>query len=271
MHPSDTMSAFPMYDGMSSMPMPPEASTRILSETAFTASLISRELRSAVVRHDYVGSHLRRGHSILDAGDLDLHLGGERCLPDLLHGRPDAPAGGDVIVLDHDHGVQAGSVGVPSGDPDGLLLEVAESGGGLAGGCHDDPPVRLLHRLRGEIGHAAHPHQDVQRGALGGDDGAEGPGYGEHPGPGLHPIAVRCKGGYVEPYGFQEVGDGLHTGDDGVLLAGDVRGAVDTRDQELRGGVSASDVGLEESLGVHAIRCPVRTLRPSSGAGRCSR
>ena len=30
-----------MYDGMSSMPMPPEASTRILSETAFTASLIS--------------------------------------------------------------------------------------------------------------------------------------------------------------------------------------------------------------------------------------
>ena len=244
-HPIETMSAFPMYSGILSMDQD------AVVDLPHGVADLPGELGADVVCHDYVRAHLGGGHGVCDVVHLHLDLEREGRLGDLLHRRLDGSAGANVVVLHEDHGVQVGPVGVSSGDRHRLLLERSEAGHGLAGGRDDQLPVGCFDRTGGERGDAAHRHEDVEGGPLGGDHAGQRPGYGHDAGTRLDAVPVPVHGCRVRAdYGEDLLGL-LDPGDDCICLAGDVRGAVGVRDGQARGDVALPDIGLEKRSQVH--------------------
>ena len=100
-----------------------------------------------------------------------------RSRPRALDGVATEPGGANVVVLDQDAVVEPGAVVPAAADGDGVLLEDAQAGGGLArvedrdvgsgGGVH------VAARQGRDAGQAS---EVVERGPLAGEDGAQRPG-----------------------------------------------------------------------------------------------
>ena len=163
--------------------------------------------------------------------DLDLHqVAGGR--PGAAHSLGDRAAGRDVVVLDQDRVIEAEAVIDPAAATHRVFLQRAQAGRGLAG--IDDPRARAFHGVHigpGQGGDARQTAHQVQRHALGAQQGASiGVDPGE-PGPGADLSAV--------------LGHRLEVG-----------GGVELQDRQTGAGEAADNAGL--AAGEHGAQARVR-------------
>ena len=135
-----------------------------------------------VIEQDHFGTGANGFFHFGERGGFDLDLrrvgGGEA---GELHGLGERAGGGDVVVFDEDVLAEGGAVVHAAAAAHGVFLECAPAGCGLAriddagGGAGEG--IRVAARLRGDAGEALN---EIEGGALGGEERCSGAGDGEN-------------------------------------------------------------------------------------------
>src|SRR5439155_23068288 len=128
-----------------------EADSAARLESSAAASLrdgCGHLLGREVIEEDQRRAGLERFVELLQAGHFDLDdLAGGRAALGGVHGRRDPAGGADVVLLDQETVVETGAVVTGATDTDGVLLEHAQAGRGLA--RVDHPGAGTGNQLRG--------------------------------------------------------------------------------------------------------------------------
>ena len=183
-------------------------------------------------------------------------------------GRSDAAGDAEVILLHEDAVVEAGAMVPAAAAADGVLLERAEPGRGLARVEDGRPrPLGQLDEAAGEGGDTAEPADEVERDALAAEDRARGPldqgEYRRHVGHRRALLEFRPDV-YRGVEGVEDGGADRNPADDARLLEQQLRAAVRIRRHEReRGRVARADV-LAQGRADHALDLLLRQLHRSS-------
>ena len=198
-----------------------------------------------VVEEDDLGTGADGFFHLGERGGLDLDLRGVRGgKAGELHGLGERAGGGDVVVFDEDVFAEGRAVVHAAAAAHGVFFERAPAGRGLAGvddaGGGAGDGVGVAARLRGDAGEAL---DEIEGGALGGEERRGGAGNGENLGAVFDAVAV---GG-----GEFRLQRGIDAGEDGG-------GDVDAAEREVLAGLDegAGEVARREDRAAGDIAKP---------------